>query len=64
MNQLERETLANLLPNAKYRSAFVISRGSLPDELFADIQTDNCVKVLVAGQRGMGKTTELRRLEA
>lgn len=63
MNQSERETLANLLPNAKYSSAFVISRGNLPNELLADIQTDNCIKVLVAGQRGMGKTTELRRLE-
>lgn len=64
MTASEKETLANLLPNAQVSSSFIVSRGQLPQELFTDIQTANSVKLLVAGQRGMGKTVELRRLES
>jgi hypothetical protein len=38
--------------------------GTLPQDLMADVESANVVKILVAGQRGMGKTTELRRFES
>lgn len=64
MNAAEKETLANLLPSSKFDSSLVVSRGSLPENLLADVESANVVKMLVAGQRGMGKTTELRRFES
>src|SRR2546427_1892977 len=39
-------------------------RLQLPEDLRAEVEASDSVKILVAGQRGMGKTTELRRLEA
>jgi AAA ATPase domain len=64
VNAAQKDTLANLLPSYQIRHDLILSRGNLPEELKTDILTANSVKILVAGQRGMGKTIELRRLEA
>ena len=64
LNAAQKETLANLLPSTKLASSLIVSRGTLPQELMADVESANVVKILVAGQRGMGKTTELRRFES
>jgi hypothetical protein len=62
LNAALKETLANLLPSHKIDAGLFVSRGMLPEELKTDIMTANSVKLLVAGQRGMGKTVELVRL--
>ncbi len=43
-------------------STLIVPRGTLPSELHAELTSSDSVKLLIAGQRGMGKTTELRRL--
>jgi len=63
LNAALKETLANLLPSHKIDATLFVSRGKLPEELRTDIMTANSVKLLVAGQRGMGKTVELLRLQ-
>lgn len=62
MTKEQRETLARLIPNSPAERGLIVHRGSLPEELRAFIVPSDTVKLLVAGQRGMGKTTELRRL--
>lgn len=61
MNADQKQTLALLNPIAVPDSSLIVRRGSLPEQLEADIVSSDSVKLLVAGQRGMGKTTELRR---
>src|SRR5690348_9959386 len=63
MNAEQRESLSLLLPNAVPNPSLIVPRGKLPEQLLADIVPSDTTKLLVAGQRGMGKTTELRRLE-
>jgi len=57
----QKRTLSLLLPNAVPTTDLIVPRGNLPDQLYADILSGDTVKLLVAGQRGMGKTTELLR---
>jgi len=42
--------------------ALIVPRGTLPTQLHAELTSSDAVKLLIAGQRGMGKTTELKRL--
>ncbi len=58
----QKQTLARLIPNARPDKGLIVNRGTLPEELRAFIVPSDSVKLLVAGQRGMGKTTELKRL--
>jgi len=62
MNETQRQTLKLLNVNTVPNSELIIPRGTLPETLAAEMATADGVKLLVAGQRGMGKTTELRRL--
>jgi len=61
MNEDQKQTLAWLNSNALPQSELIVERGNLPEQLKAEILPSDSVKLLVAGQRGMGKTTELRR---
>jgi hypothetical protein len=58
----QKRTLELLLPNSIPTMALIVPRGNLPEQLYAEILPSDSAKLLVAGQRGMGKTTELRRL--
>jgi len=58
----QKKTLELLLPNAIPTMKLIVPRGNLPEQLHAEIFPSDSAKLLVAGQRGMGKTTELRRL--
>ena len=62
MNEKQRTTLELLNVTTIPKLEFIVPRGHLPETLEAEICSSDSVKVLVAGQRGMGKTTELRRL--
>ena len=62
MTDEQKKTLARLIPNAKADKELIVNRGSLPEELHAFILPSDSVKLLVAGQRGMGKTIQLQRL--
>lgn len=62
MNEKQKKTLELLLPYAGKESELVVPRGKLPEQLCAEIVPSDTAKLLVAGQRGMGKTTELKRL--
>jgi AAA ATPase domain len=62
MNDEQKRTLGLLLPNAIPDPGLIVQRGKLPEQLLAEIVPSDTTKLLVAGQRGMGKTTELRRL--
>jgi hypothetical protein len=64
MTEDQKKTLGLLLPNAVPDSRLIVPRGKLPEQLQAEILPSDTTKILVAGQRGMGKTTELRRLAA
>lgn len=55
-------TLKMLQPNFAAGPGLIVPRGRLPEELLAEIQSSDEGKFLVAGQRGMGKSTELQRL--
>jgi hypothetical protein len=57
----QKRTLSLLLPNALATKDLLVPRGNLPEQLYAEILSGDAVKLLVAGQRGMGKTTELLR---
>ena len=58
----QRNTLRMLLPGYQAEETLIVPRGTLPLELKAEVISSDRVKLLVAGQRGMGKTTELERL--
>jgi len=58
----QRKTLGLLSPTAITKSELIVPRGNLPEQLYAEIVSGDGAKLLVAGQRGMGKTTELIRL--
>jgi hypothetical protein len=62
MNEKQKKTLQLLLPYASMDSQLVVPRGKLPEQLCAEIAPSDTTKLLLAGQRGMGKTTELKRL--
>lgn len=62
MSPDQKKTLELLLPNAIPTMKFIVPRGNLPEQLHAEILPSDSPKLLVAGQRGMGKSTELRRL--
>lgn len=62
MTESQRKTLAMLQPNLVVEPSLLVPRGKLPEQLLAEIESSEDGKFLVAGQRGMGKTTELRRL--
>jgi len=62
MDQQQRSTLALLNVSTVPDLDLIVPRGTLPETLESEICSTDTVKVLVAGQRGMGKTTELRRL--
>ncbi len=62
MNKDQKKTLELLLPNSIPTMELIVPRGNLPEQLHAEILPSDSAKLLVAGQRGMGKTTELRRL--
>jgi GTPase SAR1 family protein len=62
MNQKQKETLALLNITRIPTLDLIVPRGKLPEKLQAEISPSETAKLLVAGQRGMGKTTELTRL--
>ena len=64
MEDIQKQTLARLLPNAAVGPELIVPRSKLPEDLRVELEASASVKILVAGQRGMGKSTELRRLEA
>lgn len=63
MTKDQQETLRRLQPTYADPS-LIVGRSSLPTELHAELTSSEAVKLLIAGQRGMGKTTELKRLLA
>lgn len=62
MTEQQRRTLELLNVATIPDLDLIVPRGALPETLEAEICASDGVKLLVAGQRGMGKTTELRRL--
>lgn len=62
MTENQKRTLAMLLPNYAADAKLIVPRGKLPEQMHAEIESSENVKFLLAGQRGMGKTTELKRL--
>ncbi|HEX3103216.1 MAG TPA: hypothetical protein VHQ22_02125 [Terriglobales bacterium] len=62
MNEQQRVTLELLNTMTVPELELIVPRGRLPETLETEICSGDTVKLLVAGQRGMGKTTELRRL--
>jgi KAP-like P-loop domain-containing protein len=62
MNDKQKRTLALLNITRVPDLDLIVPRGQLPEKLQAEITPSETAKLLVAGQRGMGKTTELRRL--
>jgi hypothetical protein len=61
MSEDQRRTLSMLSPIASVDPRIIVPRTKLPDELYAEITPGEPVKIFVSGQRGMGKTTELKR---
>lgn len=57
----QKKTLSMLSPIATVEPGLIVPRTNLPDQLYAEIMPAEPVKLFVAGQRGMGKTTELKR---
>lgn len=64
MEAAQKQTLSMLMPNFSAAQDLIVPHGKLAETLKADIESADSGKFLVAGQRGMGKTTELRRLSA
>jgi hypothetical protein len=62
MDHRQRRTLELLNASTIPEMNLIVPRGTLPETLETEICSSDSVKLLVAGQRGMGKTTELRRL--
>jgi energy-coupling factor transporter ATP-binding protein EcfA2 len=62
MTNDQKRTLGMLQPNFAAEPDLIVARGTLPEQLLAEIESSTEGKYLVAGQRGMGKTTELLRL--
>jgi KAP family P-loop domain len=61
MGEEQKRTLSMLSPITTPAPEIIVPRTNLPEELRAEIAPSDPVKIFVAGQRGMGKTTELRR---
>lgn len=62
MTEDQKRTLAMLLPSYAAKENLIVPRGKLPEQLHAEVESSENAKFLLAGQRGMGKTTELKRL--
>ena len=62
MTEVQKRTLSMLSPITTPDPQLIVPRTNLPEQLQADIASSDPVKIFVAGQRGMGKTTELRRI--
>lgn len=62
MTEDQKKTLEMLLPSYSTDPELIVPRGKLPEQLHTEIESSEEVKFLLAGQRGMGKTTELKRL--
>jgi hypothetical protein len=63
MTNEQLETLASLTPSPQTQADLIVPKGRLPEELFTEVVPTDSAKLLLAGQRGMGKSTELRRFE-
>lgn len=61
MTPAQKQTLSMLSPITTPAREVIVPRTNLPELLLAEIEPSEPVKIFVAGQRGMGKTTELRR---
>jgi hypothetical protein len=61
MSSDQKKTLSMLSPITTPAREVIVPRTNLPEQLQAEIEPSDPVKIFVAGQRGMGKTTELRR---
>jgi hypothetical protein len=61
MSSDQKKTLSMLSPITTPSRDVIVPRTNLPEQLLAEIEPSDAVKIFVAGQRGMGKTTELRR---
>ncbi len=61
MTEEQKRTLSMLSPITTPAPDLIVPRTNLPEQLRAEIAPSDPVKIFVAGQRGMGKTTELRR---
>jgi len=61
MDDVQKKTLSLLSPITPPAPELIVPRTQLPEQLQAEILPSEPVKLFVAGQRGMGKTTELRR---
>lgn len=61
MTEDQKRTLSMLSPITAPIPGLIVPRTNLPEQLQAEIIPADPVKLFVAGQRGMGKTTELRR---
>lgn len=57
----QKRTLSLLSPIATTSPELIVPRTNLPEQLRAEVLSSEPVKLFVAGQRGMGKSTELRR---
>ena len=61
MTSDQKRTLSMLSPITTPARGLIVPRTNLPEQLRAEITPSEPVKKFVAGQRGMGKSTELRR---
>jgi|SRR5208282_3712704 len=61
MTSDQRKTLSMLSPITTPAREVIVPRTNIPEQLQTEIESSEPVKIFVAGQRGMGKTTELRR---
>jgi Cdc6-like AAA superfamily ATPase len=61
MTDDQKQTLSMLSPISVVKPGIIVPRTNLPEQLQTEIMPAEPVKLFVAGQRGMGKTTELKR---
>lgn len=61
MAEDQKRTLSMLSPITAVQAGIIVPRTNLPEQLHTEIMPADPVKIFVAGQRGMGKTTELKR---
>src|SRR5215831_19400783 len=64
MSPAQKRTLSMLSPIAAVGPELIVPRTPIPEQLQTEIMPAEPVKLFVAGQRGMGKTTELKRFVA
>ena len=61
MTDDQKHTLSMLSPITALSPNLIIPRTNIPEQIYTEIAPAEPVKLFVSGQRGMGKTTELRR---